>query len=67
MYILKDETFFDSDRCLPLGLIPPDRNALRRAKIKPQHFESWDLRESPSSPSFSCDLLYSKATEKYTV
>jgi hypothetical protein len=47
MYMLKDETFFDSDCCLPLGLIaicpPLDRNVCGRARIKPQSSDGWDV------------------------
>jgi hypothetical protein len=45
--MLNDDTFFESDRFLPRGLIamtpPPYRNALRSAKIKPQTQELWEL------------------------
>lgn len=54
--MLKDETFFESDRFLPRGRIaicpPPYRNALRSAKIKPQTSESSEVKTNSQLPQF---------------
>jgi hypothetical protein len=67
MYMLKDETLFESDLFLPRGLIaitpPPYRNTFAECKIKPQTAGGPEVKTNSQSPQFLNDLLYSKVAE----